>query len=68
MAFGITRRRVIMAVVALVVVGVAATVGMRVTKKPGDGGALAKDAPVALAFAPGDVTYVEAQPFARVRR
>jgi RND family efflux transporter MFP subunit len=65
MAFGITRRRVIMAVVALVVVGVAATVGMRVTKKPGDGGALAKDAPVALAFAPGDVTYVEAQPLAR---
>jgi len=52
-------------VVALVVVGVAATVGMRVTKKPGDGGALAKDAPVALAFAPGDVTYVEAQPLAR---
>jgi len=65
MAFGITRRRVIMAVVALVVVGVAATVGMRATKKPGDGGALAKDAPVALAFAPGDVTYVEAQPLAR---
>jgi len=55
----------IMAVVALVVVGAAAAVGMRVIKKPGDGGALAKDAPVALAFAPGDVTYVEAQPLAR---
>lgn len=65
MAFGVTRRRVVVAVLTVVVVGAGATLGLRLLKKTGDGGAQAKDAPVALAFTPGDVTYVEPQSLAR---
>ena len=62
-----TRRRVIGAAVALVIVGaIGGTVAMRIVKKAGEGPG-GKDAlpPVVLEFSPADLARVEAQPLSR---
>jgi membrane fusion protein (multidrug efflux system) len=65
MAGWLTRRRVVGALVALIVIGsLAGAVALRAAKKAESNGA-GKGAPVALAFAPGDLTDVESLPLAR---
>jgi len=65
MAKGSRRRWLIGGVALLVVAGaIGGTVAMRVTKKDGGGGD-GKDKPVALQFAPSDLTQVEARPLSR---
>ena len=63
MAFGLTRRRVIGAAIALVLIGsVGGAVALRAVKKAQDEN---KGPPVALQFAPTDLTRVKAMPLAR---
>ena len=62
MGLRITRRRVIVALLVLVVVGgIAGSVAMRVAKKAQEGKDADKGAPVTLEFAPADLTAVEAK-------
>lgn len=63
----LTRRRVLGALVVLVVAGaIGGSVAMRLAKKGAEGAAAdARKAPVALEFAPGDLTRVELRPLAR---
>ena len=63
----LTRRRVLGALVALAVAGaIGGSVAMRLAKKGADGAAAdGRKAPVALEFAPGDLTRVELRPLAR---
>ena len=62
MGIGITRRRVVVAVVAsALVAGLAGTVALRAGKRDAGPG----DAAVALQFVPADLTYVERTPLAR---
>jgi len=66
MGVRITRRRVIVALVLLLVVGgIAGSVAMRVAKKAQEGRDAEKGAPVTLEFAPADLTSVEARPLDR---
>ena len=66
MGVRITRRRVIVALVLLLVVGgIAGSVAMRVAKKAQEGRDADKGAPVTLEFAPADLTAVEATPLNR---
>jgi len=66
MGVRITRRRVIVALVLLLVVGgIAGSVAMRVAKKAQEGRDADKGAPVTLEFAPADLTTVEATPLNR---
>ena len=63
MAFGLTRRRVIGALIAVVLIGsVGGAVALRAAKKAQDEN---KGPPVALQFAPTDLTRVKAMPLAR---
>ena len=63
MARGFTRRRLIGAIVALVIVGgIGGTVALRAVKKAQDE---RKGPPVALQFAPTDLTQVKSMPLAR---
>jgi RND family efflux transporter MFP subunit len=63
MALGLTRRRVIGAVIAVVLIGsVGGAVALRAVKKAQDEN---KGPPVALQFAPTDLTRVKAMPLAR---
>jgi RND family efflux transporter MFP subunit len=65
MATWMTRRRVVGGLVLLLVVaGLSGAVAWRIAKKSGDGGP-AKDVPVTLEFAAGDLTYVQSMPLAR---
>ena len=63
----LTRRRVLGALVVLVVAGaIGGSVAMRLAKKGADGAAADRQkAAVALEFAPGDLTRVEMRPLAR---
>jgi len=63
----LTRRRVLGALVVLVVAGaIGGSVALRLAKKGADGAAAeGQKAPVALEFAPGDLTRVELRPLAR---
>jgi len=66
MGVRITRRRVIVALVLLLVVGgIAGSVAMRIAKKAQEGRDADKGAPVTLEFAPADLTAVEATPLNR---
>jgi membrane fusion protein, multidrug efflux system len=66
MGVRITRRRVIVALVLLLVVGgIAGSVAMRLAKKAQEGRDADKGAPVTLEFAPADLTAVEAAPLNR---
>ncbi len=66
MGVRITRRRVIVALVLLLVVGgIAGSVAMRVAKKAQEGRDAEKGAPVTLEFAPADLTAVESTPLNR---
>jgi len=66
MGVRLTRRRVIVALVVLLVVGgIAGSVAMRVAKKAQEGKDADKGAPVTLEFAPADLTAVEARPLNR---
>jgi len=66
MGVRITRRRVVVALVTLLVVGgIAGSVAMRVAKKAQEGKDADKGAPVTLEFAPADLTAVEATPLNR---
>ena len=66
MGVRITRRRVIVGLVLLLVVGgIAGYVAMRVAKKAQEGRDADKGAPVTLEFAPADLTAVEATPLNR---
>src|SRR5438874_473670 len=63
MARGFTRRRVIGVLIVIVVVaGIGSAVALRAAKKAQDDG---KGPPVALQFAPSDLTRVKAMPLAR---
>jgi RND family efflux transporter MFP subunit len=60
------RRRIVVIGVALAVIGAIGTAaGLRIVKMTGNGGDRAGKAPVALEFAPGDLTRVEAVALAR---
>ena len=60
---GLTRRRVIGALIVVVVAGaIGGSVALRAARKAQDAGA---NAPVALEFAPGDLAQVELKPLAR---
>jgi RND family efflux transporter MFP subunit len=65
MATWLTRRRILVALVALVVVGgLAGTVALRASKKGAADGA-DKAAPVTLQFGAGDLAYLESKPLSR---
>ena len=65
MKFGLTRRRVVVALVSLLVVaGIGGAVAWRAAKKADDGGP-GKDTPVALHFAPDELAAVEARALPR---
>jgi len=65
MRTGMTRRRVVVAVVALALVaGLGGAVALRASKRASDAAGHA-DAAVALQFVPADLTYVERTPLAR---
>jgi membrane fusion protein (multidrug efflux system) len=66
MAKVLTRRRVIGGIVALVVVGaIGGSVAMRLAKKDGGGPGGKNQVPVALEFAPADLTRIEQRALAR---
>jgi membrane fusion protein (multidrug efflux system) len=65
MRFGMTRRRLIIALISLLIAGgLGGAVALRAAKKGGDGPG-GKELPVTLEFAPGDLAHVQARPMGR---